>query len=112
MKKSSALTHKFKCWVARTLGIKVRCRGVVNSYDFTFGGAGNQWTTINDTTYGTYWDYRTKDWATGDLVEFDLFYAPLLGRGYLTLQADNIKKVNTDGTTVIMPSSGLTPQLV
>lgn len=93
MKKSSARTHKLKLFMARTFGLKVRCRGRVENIDLTFGGAGNQWTTIDGYIYGTYWDYRTMDWNVGDEVEFVAFYEPLMGRYIPQLQADDIKKV-------------------
>lgn len=93
MKKSSALTAKIKTWLMRTFGMRVRIRGKVEGWDLTFGGAGNQWTTIDGIRYATYWNWHTMDWTNGDEVEFDAFYEPLLGRHDPVLQADNIKKV-------------------
>lgn len=91
MKKSSARTVKFKRWLVRTFGKEVRLVGTIENWDFTFGGAGNQWTTIDGERYATYWDVFTKDWEVGDLVEYTVFYAPL--RQWCEWQAKDIKKV-------------------
>lgn len=47
-----------------------RSVGVVERVEFTQGGMGNQWTTINGVRYCTFWDIRTKDWKVGDTVTF------------------------------------------
>lgn len=37
--------------------------GIVEKIEFTSGGAGNQWTTIDGVKYATWWDLRTKEEA-------------------------------------------------
>ena len=44
--------------------------GVVEGWDFSWGGHGNQWTRISGKTYATWWDYHTTDWLIGDKVSF------------------------------------------
>lgn len=51
--------------------------GKVEKIEFTEGGAGNQWTTIDGVRYATFWDIRTKAWKLGDSVVFQAFQAPL-----------------------------------
>lgn len=51
--------------------------GVVEKVEFTQGGAGNQWTTIDGIRYATFWDIRTKNWRLGDTVVYQVFNAPL-----------------------------------
>ena len=97
MKKSLALT--LKLWVVQTLGIRLRHRGVVEKYDYTFGGAGNQWTTIGGEVYATYWNYYDKDWVVGDTVDFTIFREPLLGRYDPVFQARDITKVKDKNTS-------------
>lgn len=52
-------------------------RGKVDNIDFTYGGAGNQWTTIDGKRYATWWDIRTMNWRVGDTVNFDAYRRPL-----------------------------------
>jgi hypothetical protein len=47
--------------------------GVVENIEFTYGGAGNQWTTIDGIVYATYWDAGTIDWKIGDTVAFTTY---------------------------------------
>lgn len=66
--------------------------GIVERVEFTHGGAGNQWTTISGVRYATFWDIKTKDWAEGDEVEFDVVSAPLWTGQAPLLRARNIRK--------------------
>lgn len=45
-------------------------QGIVQSVEYTHGGIGNQWTTIDGVRYATFWDIRTRDWNEGDKVAF------------------------------------------
>ena len=67
--------------------------GTVEKIDFTSGGAGNQWTTIDGTRYATWWDIRTKDWRLGDAVSFEAYDAPLWSGGEPIPCAQSIAKV-------------------
>lgn len=64
--------------------------GIVEEIDFTSGGAGNQWTTIDGVRYATYWDIRTKDWKVGDAVDFRVYMTPLFSGHPAIPHADNI----------------------
>ncbi|MDQ2632370.1 MAG: hypothetical protein M3Y78_01390 [Pseudomonadota bacterium] len=71
-----------------------RMTGIVEKIDFTIGGAGNQWTTINGVRYATYWDIRTKDWKVGDRVEFEAFNKKLWANSVTAIpHAANIRKL-------------------
>lgn len=59
------------------VGTAGRHRGVVEKVDFTYGGAGNQWTTIDGEKFATWWDFRTADWKVGDEVTFEVYHRPL-----------------------------------
>ena len=66
--------------------------GIVEKIEFTSGGAGNQWTTIDGVKYATWWDLRTKDWKVGDRVTFRA-YRDALWRGQPEIDcADSIQK--------------------
>lgn len=67
--------------------------GKVEKIDFTSGGAGNQWTTIDGTRYATWWDIRTKDWKIGDTVNFTAYRRPLWHGNPDVDCAQNIKKI-------------------
>lgn len=110
MKKYSELKRKFQHWVARKYGIKVTMQGVLSEVCLTFGGPGNQWTTIGGDRYATYWNVFQKDWMVGDRVKYDAFYAPLMGGSYPVFQADNIRKINDENGS--LPSAGLEPVFV
>ncbi len=68
--------------------------GVVEKIEFTQGGMGNQWTTIDGVTYATWWDYRTKNWNIGDVVSFVSGKAIFFDNDKI-LQATNIKLVSS-----------------
>lgn len=44
--------------------------GKVENIEFTRGGFGNQWTTIDGVRYATWWDYRELAMRVGVMVEF------------------------------------------
>lgn len=50
--------------------------GKVENVEYTSGGLGNQWTTIDGAKYATWWDIRTIDWKVGDRVEHKPYTAP------------------------------------
>lgn len=66
--------------------------GVVEKVDFTTGGAGNQWTTINGVRYATWWNINTKDWTCGDAVAFEAYERPLWHGQLPVLCAQRIRK--------------------
>lgn len=66
--------------------------GTVTKIEFTRGGAGNQWTTINGVEYATWWNISTIDWSKGDKVTFDTYDAPLWHGQPKVKCAQNIKK--------------------
>ena len=55
----------------------MRMTGRVEGIQYTIGGAGNQWTTIDGVKYATWWNWHTKDWQEGDLVTFTTYQAKL-----------------------------------
>lgn len=67
--------------------------GVVETVQYTYGGAGNQWTTIDGVRYATWWDIRTRDWCEGDRVQFTSTSAPLWDGMGTVLQARDITRV-------------------
>lgn len=69
-----------------------RKTGKVENFDFTFGGAGNQWTTIDGVRYATWWNALTKDWEVGDRVTFEPYRAPLWHGGPPIDCAQTIRK--------------------
>lgn len=87
------LIKHLKLWAAKKFGIKIRMTGILYSYNLTWGGAGNQWTTIGDETYGTYWNIHTTDWKTGDKVSFVAFWEPLPGQRVAVWQAEDIHRI-------------------
>lgn len=66
--------------------------GVVQDVEFTSGGAGNQWTTIDGVRYATWWDFNTKNWKRGDSVTFTAIERPLWHGHPPVLQAHDIHK--------------------
>ena len=70
----------------------VKKSGTVEGIDFTFGSAGNQWTTIDGVKYATWWDIRTKNWTRGDTVTFKAYRAPLWHGGTPIDCAQSIRK--------------------
>lgn len=67
--------------------------GAIETIDYTFGGAGNQWTTIDGVRYATYWDIRTRDWKIGDRVSFQSYMAPLWSGNPPIPHAQRIRKI-------------------
>lgn len=65
--------------------------GVVQAIEYTSGGAGNQWTTIDGVRYATWWDIRNTDWRVGDRVTFREYYSPLWSGQQPIACADSIK---------------------
>lgn len=65
--------------------------GTVSKIEFTHGGLGNQWTTINGVRYATWWDIRHLHPKEGDLVEHQPYQAPAWGDA--TVQATRIVSV-------------------
>lgn len=51
--------------------------GTVEKIQYTSGGAGNQWTTIDGIRYATWWNITTRDWREGDQVTFEKYKRPL-----------------------------------
>jgi len=78
-------------------------QGTVEKIDFTQGGAGNQWTTIDGVRYATWWDVRTRDWHIGDQVSFETYEAPLWSGMAPTLCASNIRKMPGEETRMPAP---------
>lgn len=74
---------------------QARHTGKVEKVDFTSGGAGNQWTTIDGVRYATWWDIRVKDWTVGDTVTFDPYQATLWSGQPKVQGAKNIRKALT-----------------
>jgi hypothetical protein len=70
-------------------------QGRVEKVDFTSGGAGNQWTTIDGVRYATWWGIKTKNWRTGDLVTFEVYSAPLWSGMTPIACAKNISKAES-----------------
>ena len=70
-------------------------QGVVTKIEFTAGGAGNQWTYIDGVKYATWWDTRTKNWTTGDVVSFIAYEAPLWHGGAPISSAHSLSKLST-----------------
>jgi hypothetical protein len=82
-------------WIRRKLDWPpYRTQGVVTASEFTFGGAGNQWTIIDGIIYVTYWNAFTKDWNIGDRVNFTVRWGRRYPqfRGPLEKYANNITK--------------------
>lgn len=69
--------------------------GIVTKIEFTSGGAGNQWTTIDQTKYATWWDIRTSDWRVGDRVTFEGYSAPLWSGAFPVACAQSIRKARS-----------------
>jgi hypothetical protein len=49
--------------------------GTIENIEFTSGGAGNQWTTIDGVKYATYWNFNSsvgKGIKRGAHVEFEV----------------------------------------
>ena len=67
--------------------------GIVQKVEYTHGGAGNHFTTINGIRYTTFWDIRTRDWKEGDNVQFQAVERSLWEGSAKTLHAENITKV-------------------
>ena len=67
--------------------------GKVEKIDFTQGGAGNQWTTIDGIRYATFWDIRTKNWKVGDTVLYRPYTAALWHGHPEIPHATDIRKV-------------------
>lgn len=53
-----------------SLPAQTAAQGIVENVEYTHGGIGNQWTTIDGVRYATFWDLRTRDWTEGDKVAF------------------------------------------
>lgn len=70
-----------------------RLTGVVEKVEFTHGGAGNQYTTIDGVRYITFWDIRTKNWKEGDTVHFTAIERSLWEGSPKALHAEDIVKV-------------------
>lgn len=71
--------------------------GIVEKVDFTQGGAGNQWTTIDGVKYATFWAFSNKDWQEGDRVTFEA-YETSLWHGHPHIpHARHIHKVDNAG---------------
>ena len=70
-----------------------RIKGKVDRVEYTYGGAGNQWTYIDGIRYATWWDIRNRDWKDGDMVTFVSRSAPLWDGMAPMLQASDIQKV-------------------
>jgi hypothetical protein len=51
--------------------------GKVDNVEFTHGGAGNQWTTIDGVRYATFWDLRVLNVQTGMHVLYRPYKAKL-----------------------------------
>ena len=68
--------------------------GTVQKIEFTQGGAGNQWTTIDGVKYATWWDIRTKNWSVGDAVNYKTYMAPSWHGHPALLQASILGKVS------------------
>lgn len=62
--------------------------GTVENVEYTQGGLGNQWTTIDGVKYATWWDVRSIDWRVGDKVEHEPYTAPAYNEE--TVQATDI----------------------
>jgi hypothetical protein len=69
--------------------------GVVDGFQLTFGGAGNQWTTINGKRYATWWNALTMDWKVGDTVTFRPYKSRLWSDHPPIDCADQIHKVKS-----------------
>ena len=67
--------------------------GIVENVQFTQGGAGNQWTTIDGVKYATWWDIRTKNWKVGDQVSFTAYEASIFDGQSKVPHATNISKI-------------------
>ena len=67
--------------------------GVVQKVEYTHGGAGNQFTTIDGIRYTTFWDIRTRDWKEGDTVQFTAVERSLWEGQPKALHAERITKV-------------------
>lgn len=66
--------------------------GVVQKVEYTHGGAGNQFTTIDGVRYTTFWDIRTRDWKEGDSVRFTAVERSLWEGQPKALHAESITK--------------------
>lgn len=66
--------------------------GVVEKIEYTSGGFGNQFTTIDGVRYVTFWDSRSVNWKTGDTVDFTAVYQPIWPGQATMLHAKNINK--------------------
>lgn len=67
--------------------------GVVQKVEYTHGGAGNQFTTIDGVRYTSFWDIRTRDWKEGDNVHFTAVERSLWEGQPKALHAEDITKV-------------------
>ena len=70
--------------------------GKVEKIDFTSGGAGNQWTTINGVRYATWWDFK-QGVRTGRVVHHRPYKAPLW-HGNPPIDCTNIVLVEVEPT--------------
>lgn len=88
----------FKHWLNRSWPYGRRVgRGRVDKVELTWGAGGNQYTTINGVKYATYWDFRSKDWEVGQVVDFEFYWDDLhLGANEYdrVVHADKIKAAN------------------
>lgn len=73
--------------------------GIVQSVEYTHGGMGNQYTTIDGVRYITFWDIRTRDWKEGDAVQFNAVERSLWEGQAKALHAENIMKVTTPASS-------------
>ena len=71
--------------------------GTVEKIDYTQGGAGNQWTTIDGKRYATWWNIMKIDWKVGDRVTFRPYSAPLWSGQSAIDCADHIHKAGSGG---------------
>lgn len=67
--------------------------GIVQKVEYTHGGAGNQFTTIDGVRYVTYWDIRNRDWKEGDAVSFQAVERSLWEGQPKAVHAENIHKM-------------------
>ena len=69
--------------------------GVVQAVEYTHGGAGTQYTTIDGVRYVTYWDIRTRNWKEGDRVRFTAVERSLWTGSPKALFAENISNIES-----------------
>lgn len=95
--------------------------GIVERVEFTSGGAGNLWTTIEGVTYATWWDAREADWKVGDRVRFEerMQVIPLHGDKPRALPVTALRRTywtraiavflrSGSGSSVLGPFAGMT----